>query len=641
MKLLTVFIYFISIQLLVSNAYAVDKNKGKTKPSTSTCSSDEVAKFKAEYIKLQNALKYEGKDIELKAGKSLGVGEDTDAENSPGKKVEQILYNQYKNALIKVGKIYQQINNDPNDGNKKLLKDNPDLTRFFKAIDPKNTDRKISDSLNVDALLEKLKKVQIKGFELKDEDIYLLKKLVTHSQDRICTLEKYKNNKSGSKTAYLEQFSKSPLNKMIESLKSLSGDQDLQLANEDIAISEAIKGSIAQLRKIVKENKSCETKLMNSPLLGDVVQTCNYNKFIKSISVNQFNEIESILHFINANQNAKNARTGLDWINTQFSIESKTSCLTDPDTKAIYIQNFPLKDGKKVDSSKLSCLRGSTQLKGEECVKGLSFDSIDKLGTKVSLKKDAPGEPLTSFSIKDAENCLNVALPTKDPEPVAPPASNLPASCDKEVCLKLTAPGVVAWKDSDKSCYSTFLGDGKPDVKLCSEASLTPEQECKKDSKKEWKDNKCIDLAPPLQLTEAECKKDPKKEWKDNKCIDLTPPLLMTEAECKKDPKKDWKDGKCVDKTQTPVVSTDKEKCEKADQDWIKGAVAPDIRTSRYSWDEGKKACNDKQAPKPGSKEEEMPEAKPEVVYPNKPVPGRFQPISIPTRKVYILPGMP
>ncbi len=296
----------------------IPEKKAPAKPKS--CTVDDVTKFKKAYIELQNALKYEGKNVELIKGKSKAIGNEADADNSPGEKIEKALYRQYQNALVKVGKVYQKINHDPSsEDNKIILKDNPDISKFFKAIDSKDTNDKERNRINFDTLITELKKNEVKGFELSPEDIYLLKNLIIHSQDRICTLDKYKGNKKSFKTKYLENIARSPLNKMIESLKGLSKDQDLQLADEDKTISEAVKDSLKQMHDIIANNKYCLKKFSKSPDLGDRVQSCNYSKFMKAISSGEnFDQIEAILHFINANQHSKNARTDLDWLNSQF-----------------------------------------------------------------------------------------------------------------------------------------------------------------------------------------------------------------------------------------------------------------------------------------------------------------------------------
>jgi hypothetical protein len=616
MRFLKLFIYSACLQLTIGVAVAQSKPKPKPKLAGKICSADEILRFKTEYIKLQNALKHEGKSIELKNGKSNGFGDSTEYDQAPGQQIEEALYKQYKNALIKVGKIYQKNSTDAVENKNKFSNDNPDVAKFFMAIDSDKIDNKLVKDLSTDKLLGQLAKNQVVGFELNDGDIYLLKKLLIHAQDRICTLEKYKSNaKRTANTSYLEQLYKSPLNKMIESLRSLDKTQDLKLAKEDIAISEAVKDSMAKLKAILVENNNCKIKLMNSPMLGDLVQSCNYKKFIQSISANQLNDIEAILHFINANQKAKNARTDLEWVNNQFKKESVAiSCYVDPESKAVYVPNFPYKsDGKAIDTTNLSCTNGTSKILTKlECADGLDITFVTGMGFKVSAKKQDSKKPLLSFSIKGAEDCNSVSL-------VQP---SVPKLSPEEECKKDSKKDWV-----DNKCIE------KPVV------ALTPEEECKKDPKKDWVDNKCIDK--PVALTEEECKKDPKKDWVDNKCIDKPVVALTPEEECKKDPKKDWVGNICVDKP--AVASTPEEVCKKQDKDWIAAAVAPDIRTSRYNWDEKTKKCIDKQAEKSednGLADENF-SGKEDVIYADKPVPGRFQPVQIPTRQMYILPGMP
>lgn len=618
MRFLLLFILVQSIaQVPLSVNAAEPKAKVKAKvqaPVAGKCSQDEINNFKIEYVKLQNALKYEGRNIELKNGKVQPIGESTETDNSPGQKVAESLYNQYKNALIKVGKIYQQMSNQPTDASAKLLKENPDIAKFFKAIDPNNTDKKVADKVNIDSLLDKLKTVNIPGFNLSDEDIYLLKRLIIHSQDRICTLEKYKAN-NGSKTAYLDQLAKSPLNKMIDSLNTLAGNKDLKLANDEITISEAVKSSMAKLRKIVKDNKNCEVMFKKGLVLGELIQSCNYNKFMSSLSANQFNEIEAILHFINSNQKADNARTGLDWVNTLFTNEAKIRCSIDTASKAVYVVNLPLIDGQKIDPSKINCKRGSVSIKSEDCVKDLNFEFENGLGYKISPRKnDKAAMPISVFSIKGGEECNNLALqapaiPPVDPPvippvpPVIPPA-NAPTTCTEVMCrgfvataINLPDTALIDWDSNAKMCF--YTKDSKK-ITICTESAIATDP-CKVEPKDPAK---C-----PVTPTEKEtCEKDPKKEWKLEGTV-----------------------GKCVDKA--PAALTEKEKCEKQQ--------TTEMTPGTITWKDNK--CIDKRNKKEEAteKEETPPESKPEVVYPNKPIPGRFQPITIPTRQVYILPGMP
>lgn len=581
MRFFSILIYLLCLSMPEAFASAVN-NK---------CTPADIAAFNEAYVKMQNSLKYEGRNIELVNGKIKAVGENDSTDNSPGKKIEQALYNQYKNALIKVGKVYQKINKEPSAENGKILSNNPEIVKFFKAIDSGNADPKAAGNINLNKLIDSLKKNEVKDFELTNEDVYLLKKLFAHSQDHVCRLEKYEKKKKND--AYLATFSKAPINKMIESLITLSGNNDLQLANEDIAISEAVKDSMAQMRKIIQDKKDCLSRVKSSPILIDIHQKCNYEKFLNSIAGSQFNEIESILHFLNSNQYKKDARTGIDWINTQFKIETIAKCIPDSSNKFVNVIDMPLRNGK-IDFSKFSCSNDSGKLSREDCEKALDIKAEHNKVYKIGLKKTA--SPVTTFSITGISSCNNLSFAGDEPvkpeqPPVIPPVEE--KTCNKESCEKMTGVGIVVWDEKDKACYSTPVGKEK--TKLCSEPAGDP----------------VIPVTPPVKSDEEKCKEDPKKEWKDNKCA-----------------------VKAI--VETPL--TEAEKCKKADDEWTSKAKEGEVRGARHIWDG--KSCVDKMAVK-AEAEVTIPEAKPDAVYPNKPIPGRFQPITIPTRQIYILPGMP
>ena len=595
MKILTILIYCSLALQLQSPAYSAGPAKVVPKKSSGSCSTSEIANFKSEYIKLQNAMKFEGKDIKLENGKSIGVGESSAAENSPGQELEKALYQQYKNALLKVGKIYNHMNVEKNETNTKILNENPDLVKFFKAIDT-STKKPNTENLKIGTLLEQLKKVKIKDFELNDEDTYLLNKLMIHSQDRICTLQRYESSKKTPRTAYLEQLSKSSMNKMIESLRSLDKTKDIQLGNEETAISQAIKDSLENLRKIIKDNKNCETLLMNSPLLGDTVQTCNYTKFVKSLSADKFNEIESILHFLNANQQAKNARSDLDWINTQFTAETKTSCYVDPQTNSIYVQNLSYVSGSnKLDSSKISCSSEAVQLKPADCVSGLNFNFEDGLGMKVSSKGKTSSHPaITEFSIQGGDNCNKVIF-------------NKPKKMDEKACKDQNIKGKTPkfdWRKDDKNNF------------ICFDLS----SECK--DPKIWDDTKgCTDKPttdPAIKICTDKNVKDKAIQYVWNEALTEAAKCEDQKAKCAIDTKKIWDDqAGCKDK---PV----EDDCLKLIDGREPGAS--EIKTCRD---------NKKQV------EDDTPAETAEKVYADKPAPARFQPPQIPTRQAYMLPGMP
>lgn len=115
-----------------------------------------------------------------------------------------------------------------------------------------------------------------------------------------------------------------------------------------------------------------------------------------------------------------------------------------------------------------------------------------------------------------------------------------------------------------------------------------------------------INFAKPVASPPLDCAAD------KNKCENTTPPEVADDTDKKK---KECEEKDRENDTKTPM--------------------------NKWVWDGSKKECEDRKPATKESEEDTAAEAKPDVVYPNKPVPGRFQPITIPTRQVYILPGMP
>lgn len=466
-----VLIFSIYVMLSFQAVLAADKKaKPKVAPvaaTSTTCSSKDILDFKQKYIDLQNILMMKNKKIELVKGKAQAVGPDVVEENAPGHVIELALYHQYQNALTKVGKIYQQFSVNPSTEDKKILNENPALVNFFKSIEStQNT--KSAANLNIDTLLDKLEKLKpIKGFELTKEDLYLLKRLLLHSQDVICRVEKEKNKK-GQKLKNYDSYMKESLNMMIRSLNNMAGKKEFNYAYEQKAIDQAMKAPLEKLAELKKAFLICKAKFQKNPDLGsgDKVQECNYKKFIETLTSNNFNHIESLLHFINANQLAENATTDLDLI------------------------------------------------KKEE----------------IKAREAAPQVPAaTKPEVQTTPQVATAVMPT--------PAATAPV------------------------------------VETCT---------------------------------------DPKTVWKKGE---------------------GQGPGKCVPIEVTPEVSKEELDC--------KAKQTGDIPPNTFVFEN--KTCVDRRIKKKTNeeKEETPPEVKPDVVYPNKPVPGRFQPITIPTRQVYILPGMP
>jgi hypothetical protein len=604
-----------------------------------------VELFKKQYVDLQNALRYEGQTLKLEKGKVKPSGADAvDNDNSPGKKAEMALYKNYRSALGKVKKIYEYMNANKASAEEKKILANSEVTSFFKAIDPASTSTN-KLNVNIETLLNTLKdKVPGKDFSLDNNDVYLLKKLLIHSQDRICTLDNYVASKKGtpaSRVQYLEQLKNAPLNKMIESLRTLPGSEDVKLSNEEAAVMSSVKEQIDNLHKTAL---TCKNQL-NNLNLGETIQGCNYNHFLKSLTAdeNSYRPFEAILHFINANQNAANGRTNLEWLNNQLSKDSVVSCEVDQASKEIYVRNFPYKNDR-VDASKFKCTKNDKELAGEACVQGLKYEFVNGRGFKISSIKDG----VQKLSIKDSTNCVNISLaaPVVSAGPVAPveteeqkclkdekkewkegkcvdkkidppAAEQLPTKCNREQCEKLQGIPLKQWHTEGAFCYSapvtTVVSEAKTRA-ICNESG---------------------DLNQAAE-TEATCK-DKKKNFDAVKKICIDPPAVVAETEesCKKK-KMDFDKEK-----QACVALTEEQKCKKQNDEWLDGGDKEEsVRTDRYSWKD--KKCVDKQEKKSSPKEEEdNSKSEKEIVYPNKPVPGRFQPVNIPSRQVFILPGMP
>lgn len=109
----------------------------------------------------------------------------------------------------------------------------------------------------------------------------------------------------------------SPLNKIIQSLKAMDKNntiEDLKPTEEDVAIMESVKKGMADLEKVIDDNANCKVQFKESINNGDRIQPCAYDKFIDSLSMDNYKNIDSILHFIKANIDSINAPTGKDGI---------------------------------------------------------------------------------------------------------------------------------------------------------------------------------------------------------------------------------------------------------------------------------------------------------------------------------------
>ena len=149
---------------------------------------------------------------------------------------------------------------------------------------------------------------------LTSNDMYLLEKLLIHAQDRICLIQKLEKSGKGTKhfsKEYLDSVRSSPLNQLIQTLKdSNTPDKTLiepeKLSNDDTAIKTAVENALNNLKAFYQTNKKCLKNQMildkNRNSIQDNIQPCNYNKFLLALDGVEENNLEAILHFINANQ---------------------------------------------------------------------------------------------------------------------------------------------------------------------------------------------------------------------------------------------------------------------------------------------------------------------------------------------------
>ncbi len=696
MKSMTVLTIFFSL-------FAVEVLAGQT------C---DVEKFKRQYIDLQNALRYEGKKIEYKKGKIVASDEEVSDVDSPGKRTEQILYNNYVAALGKVKKIYAHLNSDNKSADEKQLASNDEITKFFKAIDPNNT-KTASLDMNSDKLLDQLKKVKGKDYSLTENDVYLLKKLIVHSQDRVCTLEKYLQGGQKGKTKYLEDLKKEPLNKMIEQLRGIMKSDDIQFADQELAIDQAVQEGLNNLHQMAL---NCKNSLY-AVKFDEPIQACNYNKFIKSLSADNatFKSFEAILHFINANQTAKNAATSLDMLKKEFNSVSPVRCSLDASTKTIFVQNLPLKNNE-IDPKIIKCSKQGKETSGQDCIDGMNSSFVNGKGHTFTPKTDSGIEKLT---IVNASNCANISFtpPAKKEESeqqicekdskkiwkdnkcvakteISTNQLNL-YQCTETECRSSTKPNHVPnWNKTLNRCEFTSLVDAKINIPFCGLNGRTPEtaESCKaKNLELNEEDRTCVESATTCKAknlsfdqatkacvendetckakgltynketnscveSSATCEKkklefdsttktcaESEKTCKEKgKAFDETTKqckdLALTEADCKK------QDKKLNEEKTACIALTKKEECDKKNEDALKDRKPDDeVITLPFEWKdnscvERKSKKDDKEGSVEG--EEKTPE-KDTLPKNSRPVPPRFQPVQVPTRQMFILPGMP
>jgi len=621
----------------------------------------ERAEFKKLYIDLQSNLNYEGKDSFIDVHGNLALKNHDPSKPYEGVVFEKALYKEYQNSLRKVAKIYQQsLGNVDGD-----IKSNDTLVNFFKSIDGKSSD---TPNLQIDKVVNELQKVSLKSsdkkFIITESDRYLLKKLLTHSQDRIFTLERYeKTNKvsNGFTTEYLEKVKNAPLNRLIQSLKDskISKDSDINLVDTEKVINSAISENLNNLITWMKKNEKCR-KFINDPNFIQLnVQKVNYQYFLnclQNMSKSPLDDgnaknLEAILHFINANERflkrpQAKAETALDELKLEAYIDQtfqnlgkKIFCSEvasiDKKSKKLFVRNLPWDENTntfKTDS--IECKIKNKEVKN--CSDKIELVS-DELGRGIEIRQKDKKAPTISFSIKGNSDCQNIEVGNEpiSPIPAPPIVPNPPIiSGDKKTCEANNVSG-----KPDTHRWDQDSNDSKKGT------CVSLKEECEKDKKNIFNsDGQCI--AKPLE-GKISCEannvsgKPDTHRWDQDSNDSKKGTCVSLKEECEKDDKNEFNsEGKCVPKKEK---KDPEEACNKKNDDWIKEQSKDgEAPSNRYVWSEEKKSCTDLQKKASSKDDNDSPpedEARP-APETNFQAPKRFTPIQIPTRQMFMLPGM-
>lgn len=434
-----------------------------------SCESEKIV-FKKLYLELQALhLNYEGQDsvVDEKGNLKL-VAHDKSKPDYEGKLFEAAVFSQYQNSLKKVAKLYQtaKFSND-----NKLNQEVPGLVNFLKALEGDSTDFLQNNTIgNVLNDLQKASSIKFNGpdnkkFAITNDDKYLLKKLLTHAQDRLCSVEAYE--RTGKRTAlfdaeYLKKVRNAPLNRLIGALKSakIGAESDL-IVDEKTAIGSAIAEHVAKLGEWMKKNIACRKAITNPSFLQANVQPCNYNKFLGVLAgenpenvpppgildEEKLDKFQAILHFINANERLLNrpqakAETALDELKLESYIDStfanlgqRIGCteVKNPNgTKRIFVRNLPFINND-FDRSKLTCKIKNKALSPAECKQKIEFVS-DVFGRGVEVRQKEKTGPVVTFSLTENPDCndLSTEQPRK-PILTEEQICALPENKDKKV----------------------------------------------------------------------------------------------------------------------------------------------------------------------------------------------------------------
>lgn len=668
------------------SAKTVKTQKTTLTPASSNNCQVKQQEFRRLYLELQaKYLNYEGKDTTFDSKGNIVLVPHKEGAPYEGKEFEEAIFKEYLNSISKVAKLFQDATFRPDVSapNKKLLD-------FLKSIDDNentfinDTSKEIADI--VEMLYQESNKKYKSGpdakYALTERDKYLLKKLVTHAQDRICSVNHYDKTRGKGSTKYftnseLHKQMNAPLNRIMYAIREAKISEkdrivlyepEQLMVNGKEAVHSAIKAHINDIAKFVRDNKRCMEYFKNHKIIQKNIQPCNYQRFLESLERGpaEFSELESILHFINANDQfmdygKKQAETDLDpellEMRTRLRLQreddddivsTQLACSkikNDKGEEAIFLRNMPSKPGTvdEPDTSIIECFdaKSNHQLDAQACQKLIKVE-VDPIGRGLVVKTvEEKNSGRYKFSIKEKPECSqvinndltgpNTDLIT-DNKPPTEEANKCPSGkprnekgeCPPVTLESCTEQGLILNPEKTE-CIKDPNANTCPEGKVCPETTTPPA-----DNVVNQCDPKCTTPGFSCNKTTNKCEQDPqtnntctdKQEWKANQ---------------------DGKGGQCVDK---PANNKDDEaECEKKNADWSQkmlndgeGASKRDGFKKRFEWKDGK--CNDTlDERKPKKETAAAPIEKLNLV--DGPAPARFTPIQIPQRRFYVLPGMP
>lgn len=610
--------------LLGSNVFGAEK----------CYSTAELNNFKEVYIALQQKLNYEGKDAYLDKNHQVQLKAHQKDAPYGGKEFEEALFLEYQNSMRKVGKLFQNAKFEGDDN----FKSNPLLVNFMAAIDDKKSDSsEFIEKTKVKEVLKALEEASIKKFGngpdkkfvLNAGDKYLLEKLLTHAQDRICSITTFEETGKGTKlfkADYLQKVKNAPLNRLVNTIKASTIDKDSKielketsaltasLIDPTLATKSAVAENLQQLSDWVKKVKSrgdkCLQAIKSKNFTNSIqahIQSCNFGRMIDTLSEDNYNNLESVLHYINANERLLNnpqakAETNIDelklegFIGKTFDNLGKEIRCTQIEAsnnadKKIFIRNLPYNEQtNQFDTSGILCkVKGRAQT-AEQCKKQYSLVS-DSLGRGLEIKPRTANSGVV-FSIKENPNCTDMAFPNKPEKPATPPKTQ--EDCNNEAKEKSEGgklPVIILILNTEKNTCEPSAPEKKfnwsqekcdAKAKADAEADKKPVIPVVYDQTADL----CVQspLKPDLTLTQEMCNERAQTatEGGKNKLIPLELNAEKTECVAKEDAGADAE-------TATDDSIMTKEKCDQQSKDSTENGKLP---AQNFVFNEKDKSCS-------------------------------------------------